>query len=101
MPPWMMSLLQDIQRQTQMQQIAMQQRAMMPRQFDPYQGVPSDGGAQSYGEGQTMAPQQWWNPALDPERGLFSGPQRTDPLTEQLNLNNWARQNNWLLPGNY
>jgi hypothetical protein len=36
----------------------------------------------SYAEGDIKAPLPYWNPALDPERHLFTGPQRSDLLNE-------------------
>jgi hypothetical protein len=56
-----------------LQELMQQQRAWEARNQSP-----------AYGEGEIMAPQQWWNPATDPEKHLFDQPQRNENLVSDL-----------------
>jgi hypothetical protein len=46
----------------------------------------------SYAEGDIKGPSTYWNPGLDAERHLFAGPQRTDPLFNELMFNRLLRE---------
>jgi hypothetical protein len=46
----------------------------------------------SYAEGDIKAPLPYWNPALDSERHLYAGPQRSDPLSDELAFNRLLKE---------
>lgn len=46
----------------------------------------------SYAEGDIKGLSTYWNPGLSAERHLFSGPQRSDPLFNELMFNRFLRE---------